>query len=173
MVNTVSKPRVRIPAGRDTVIKTEGQPMPGPWFLPIAGGWLPTEIGSTWNWWQRGFNIETMTPSALVEACVSAYSQTVAMCPGDHWKLNKTTGGRDRITNSALARILKSPNAYQTISDILMNAVRNLYENGNAYALCLRNSRYEIDEIHLMNPRSSIEQIAYNGEVFYGLSGNI
>ncbi len=169
----ISKPRVRVPAGRSLVEKAEGEFRPGPWYLPVTGGWLSAEAGSNWNWWQNGFDIEQMGPSAMVEACVSAYSQTVAMCPGDHWKLNKTTGGRDRITNSALARILKSPNAYQTISDFLMNAVRNLYENGNAYALCLRNSRYEIDEIHLMNPRSSIAQIAYNGEVFYGLSGNI
>lgn len=167
------KPRVRVPAGRSVVTKSEGEFRPGPWFLPVTGGWLSNEAGSNWNWWQNGWDIEKMGPSAMVEACVSAYSQTVAMCPGDHWKINKETNGRDRVTNSALSRILKSPNAYQTISDFLLNAVRNVYEDGNAYALALRNNRFEIEELHLMNPRSSVAQVAYNGEIFYGLAGNI
>jgi phage portal protein BeeE len=50
----------------------------------------------------------------MVEACVSAYAQTVAMCPGNHWRLNDD-GGRDRqrTGTSALARILRTPNSYQ------------------------------------------------------------
>src|SRR5215469_1627510 len=82
----------------------------------------------------------------VIEACVSAYSQTCAMCPGDHWRANNK-GGRDRVTNSALSRILRYPNDYQSMSDFLLNAVRQLYLQGNAYALCLRNARYEIVEL--------------------------
>jgi len=163
------KPRVRVPAGRSLVTKAEGEFRPPPYFLPISGGWIND---SALNWWQLGGDVEGLGPSAMVEACVSAYSQTVAMCPGDHWLLNQETNGRKRVTTSALSRFLKRPNSYQTISDFLLNAVRNLYENGNAYGLCLRNSRYEITEIYLMNPRSCNAQIAYNGEIFYGLSGN-
>jgi HK97 family phage portal protein len=93
------------------------------------------------------------------------------MCPGDHWRGN-SKGGRDRVTNSALARILRYPNAYQSISDFMLNMVRSLYAEGNAYALCLRNSRFEIDELHMMDPRQSRPQLAYDGSVFYRLSGN-
>lgn len=78
----------------------------------------------------------------MVEACVSAYSQTTAMLPGDHWRANDR-GGRDRVTNSALARILRNVNSYQTISDFLLNAVRS--------ALALRNERFEIAELHLLD----------------------
>lgn len=166
------KPRVRIPAGRSLITKTEGETTPGPWFLPISGGWLPAQIGDTWNWWQRGFNLENMNTSAIVEACISAYSQTVAMCPGDHWKLDSKTDGRSRVTTSALSRILKRPNSYQTISDFLLNAVRYLYQNGNTYALALRNDRFEISELHLMNSMACNAHIAYNGEIFYELAGN-
>jgi hypothetical protein len=31
---------------------------------------------------------------------------------------------------------------YQTMSDFSLNAVRQLYLQGNAYALCMRNARY-------------------------------
>ena len=58
-----------------------------------------------WNWWQNGYNIVgASSQSAMVEACVSAYSQTVAMLPGDHWRMNDK-GGRERVKTSALSRI--------------------------------------------------------------------
>jgi HK97 family phage portal protein len=152
--------------------KAEGEYHPGPWYLPITGGWLPTGVGDFLNWWQMGYDpVGLSTQSAMVEACVSAYAQTVAMCPGDHWRLNKK-GGRDRVMNSALARILRYPNDYQTISDFLLNTVRSLYLDGNAYGLCLRNDRFEIDEIHLMKPEQSFPRLAVNGEIFYQLHGN-
>jgi HK97 family phage portal protein len=107
----------------------------------------------------------------MVEACVSAYAQTVAMCPGSQWRLNDN-GGRERVINSALSRVLRRPNDYQSISDFLLNVTRQLYLTGNAYALALRNSRFEIDELHLMNADISYPRVAYNGEIFYTLGGN-
>jgi HK97 family phage portal protein len=148
----------------------EGNFRPGPYNLPITGGWLPD--GVSINWWQEGvIPAYASTYNAMVEACVAAYAQTVAMCPGDHWKLNNKRG-RDRVTTSALSRVLRYPNDYQSISDFLMNTVRELYLYGNTYALALRNSRFEIDELHLMNPAISYPRLAENGEVFYYLGGN-
>src|SRR4029077_952848 len=148
----------------------EGQPRPGPYYLPISGGWLPANAPI--NFWQCGYNVNGgSSRSAMVEACVSAYSQTVAMCPGSHWQLNDKNG-RDRVTNSALTRILRSPNGYQSISDFMLNAVRSLYLDGNAYALALRNNRFEIEELHLMSSHESAAHIAENGDLFYSLGGN-
>ena len=118
----------------------EGEYRPGPYVLPISGGWLPDGVPT--NWWQTG-----MTPlpygarSAMVEACVSEYSQTVAMCPGDHWRKNSKEG-RDAVRTSSLSRVLRNPNYYQTISDFLLNITRQLFLDGNAYALALRNDRF-------------------------------
>src|SRR6187397_3587481 len=115
----------------------EGAFRPGPYFL--SNGWLPA--GSPWNYWQSGQNVRPYGgPSAMLEACISAYAQTVPMCSGDHWR-RLDNGGRERVTNSALSRILRRPNDYQSISDFLLNAVRSLYLDGNAYALALRNDR--------------------------------
>ena len=148
----------------------EGEVRPGPYELPVTGGWLPA--GSPWNFWQSGIDPSGgYESSAVVEACLSAYSQTVAMCPGDHWKSN-SKDGRDRVKTSALSRILRYPNAYQSPSDFMLNLTRSLYSDGNAYALALRNDRYEIDELHLMDPNMSYPQIAATGDVFYTLGGN-
>jgi HK97 family phage portal protein len=148
----------------------EGEYRPGPYQLPITGGWLPAGVSA--NWWQQGYlPIPPSTQSVMVEACISAYAQTVAMCPGDHWRIN-SKGGRDRVKNSALARVLRYPNDYETNSDFLLNLVRHLYLFGNAYALCLRNDRYEIDELHLMKPEMSWPRLAFDGELFYQLRGN-
>jgi HK97 family phage portal protein len=136
----------------------------------LSDGWLPA--GSAMNWWQMGGKLQPYSSaSAMVEACIGAYSQTVAMCPGDHWRLQES-GGRERVANSALARVLRKPNEYQSISDFLLNLTRGLYENGNAYALALRNDRNEIYELHLMNPRACCARVAEGGEIFYALGGN-
>ena len=107
----------------------------------------------------------------MVEACVSAYAQTVAMLPGEHWRINDK-GGRDRVKTSSLSRLLRHPNDYQSISDFMLNATRALYLDGNTYALALRNARFEIDELHLMDPTLSYPRLAENGDIFYQLAGN-
>ncbi len=148
----------------------EGEVREGPYFLPVSGGWLPA--GTDINWWQEGHSVRPLaTHSAMVEACVSAYAQTVAMCPGDHWR-TLDTGGRERVTASALTRILRRPNEYQSISDFLMNATRSLYSCGSAYALAVRNSRFEISELHLMRSPMSRWTVADDGSVYYDLGGN-
>ena len=144
----------------------EGAVRPGPYML--SNGWLPA--GSPWNYWQSGQNVRPYGgPSAMLEACISAYAQTVPMCSGDHWR-RLDNGGRERVTNSALSRIMRHPNDYQSISDFLLNLTRRLYECGNAYAVAVRNSRFEIAELHLM--RTGAATVAEDGSIFYSLWGN-
>lgn len=146
----------------------EGAYRPGPYLL--SDGWLSATAGRAMNWWQLGFRPDTSgSYNAMVEACVSAYSQTIAMCPGDHWR-RLPNGGRERVTNSDLSRILRRPNDYQSISDFLMNLTRRLYENGEAFAIVLRNDRQEVREIHLM--RYGYAHVAEDGSIFYSLNGN-
>ena len=147
----------------------EGEYRPGPYYL--SDGVLAAGPGKLLNWWQSGYSLRPYGErSAMVEACQLAYAQTIAMCPGEHWRTNDK-GGRDRVTNSALARIIKKPNDYQSISDFLLNLTRGLYSSaGEAFALAIRNDRNEIAEVHLM--RNGRPLIAEDGSVFYALSGN-
>jgi HK97 family phage portal protein len=149
----------------------EGEAHNGPWWLPITGAWLPHDVGKYWNWWQLGFDPSPMAPSAMVEACISAYARTVAMAPGDHWRVREN-GGRERIRTSAASRIVRRPNDYESISDFLYNTVRQLFLTGNAYAYAVRNDRFEVAELHLMLAAASGVRIASSGDVFYHLGGN-
>ena len=146
----------------------EGAVRPGPYYL--SDGWLSSTAGRYLNWWQMGYSPQPYGEgSAMVEACVSAYSQTVAMCPGDHWQ-KQADGGRARVSTSALSRILKRPNDYQSISDFLLNLTRRLYTHGEAFAVAIRNDRNEVVELHLM--REGMALVGYEGSIFYYLSGN-
>jgi HK97 family phage portal protein len=146
----------------------EGEPRPGPYL--VDGGWLSAKAGKHLNWWQMGFNPQPYgESSAMVEACVSAYAQTVAMCPGDHWK-KLANGGRERVTTSALSRILRQPNDYQSISDFMLNLTRRLYTHGEVFAVGIRNERSEISEMHLM--AAGQVMVGSDGSIFYWLGGN-
>jgi HK97 family phage portal protein len=153
-------------------VPAEGQYRPGPYYLNDGAhsGWLSATAGRFWNWWQMGYSLQSYGDGgAMVEACVSAYSQTVAMLPGDHWT-SVANGGRERVTTSALARIIRSPNDYQSMSDLLLNLTRRLYTKGEAFAVAIRNNRFEIDELHWM--RDGYPNIAEDGSIFYSLYGN-
>jgi phage portal protein BeeE len=156
----------RIFGGRER--SAEGSYRPGPYLL--SDGWLSAKAGKYLNWWQLGHSLNPYGESnAMVEACISAYAQTAAMCPGDHWRMTDN-GGRERVTNSALARILRRPNDYQTISDFLLNLTRTLYEKGEAFAYAVRNDRAEIAELHIM--AHGMPMIGVDGSIYYQMSGN-
>jgi HK97 family phage portal protein len=150
----------------------EGAYHEGPYRILTTNspGWLPHEWGA-WNHWQMNQDPRSGAGiNAMVEACVSAYAQTVAMCPMSHWE-RLDNGGREQVTTSALSRIAIVPNDYQTRSDFLLNLVRALYLDGNAYALALRNNRFEIASLHGMDPRLCRAEVV-DGEIFYELGGN-
>lgn len=147
----------------------EGAYRPGPYLL--SDGWLSASAGRFMNWWQLGYSPQQFTGnSAIVEACVSAYAQTIAMCPGDHWR-KLDNGGRERVKNSALTRIIKRPNDYQSSSDFLLNLTRRLYSRGEAFAYAVRNNRFEIAELHLMR-EGAAAVASSDGSIFYALYGN-
>jgi len=146
----------------------EGQYRPGPYLL--NDGWLSHQAGQFMNWWQMGYSVSPYSDcSAMVEACISAYAQTVAMCPGDHWR-KLDNGGRERVSTSALSRLMKTPNDYQSISDFMLNLTRSLYAKGESFAVGIRNNRNEIGELHLM--RDGQAHVGTDGSIFYSLSGN-
>jgi HK97 family phage portal protein len=142
----------------------------GGYILPLGGGWIPSSWG--WNWWQQGYDPLPFGTSAVVQACIAAYAQTIAMCPGTHWR-QTDNGGRERVENSSLTRVLRQPNSYETISDFMLNLVTALYTHGNAYAVAFRNNRFEVNELHLMDPRACVPRIVpATGDIFYALGGN-
>jgi HK97 family phage portal protein len=148
----------------------EGQPKTGPWHI-LNQGWLPESWGYL-NYWQLDLDpLQAGMSSAIVEACIAAYAQTIAMCSGDHW-VSTADGGRERVTTSALSRLLKKPNDYQSRSDFVLDLASDLYRHGNTYHLAVRNDRYEVAALHPFDPCKSHPVIGEGGAIFYELSGN-
>jgi len=151
--------------GRD---KTEEK---GVYNLPITGGTL--DDGGLWNWWQSGRNITSSTgPVATVHACVSAYAETIASLPGQHFRY-AADGSKEPVRNSALSRVLHQPNDYQTRSDFMLNLTRNLLFDGNAYVLGRRNSRNEFSALHMLPSQQTMPYIDPDTQsVFYSVGDN-
>jgi HK97 family phage portal protein len=153
----------------------EGNYHPGPYTT--SHGLLPAAWGQFLNYWQMDY--DPLSPgqgNATVEACVWAYIRAIAQLPGYH-KRARDDGGTDTITTSALARLLRTPNDYQTTSDFLVHLVRSLLYTGNSYWVAQRNARQEVVALHWTNPRlCRVREIRIPGqlygEIFYEIGDN-
>jgi HK97 family phage portal protein len=140
-------------------------------FAPADRSFTPP----TWwpaGWWQAGARMPgNRDGSAAVEACISAIAQTVAMLPPHHWR-ERPDGGRDLISNSPAARVLRKPNAYQTRADFFLNLVRSELFRGNGYAVAERD-RGVITALHPVPAGYGQPMIDRDSrEVFYSFSQN-
>jgi len=152
----------------------EGNYHPGPYT--VSGGWLPSAWGQYLNYWQMDLDPLTAPSSSIVEACVWAYVRAIAQLPGYH-RLELDNGGTETITTSALARLLRAPNPYQTPSDFLVHLIRSLLLNGNSYWIAQRNDRGEVEALHWTDPRACrVREVGVQGqafrEVFYEIGDN-
>lgn len=128
-------------------------------------GWVDT--GWDWGYWQQNRSIKNMGVNATVEACISALSQTTAMCPIYHL-VEGADGAITRKNGSNAERVMRDPNPYNTRSLFMNNAIRSMYFTGNAYAVARRDDRGAVGELHLMDPRSTRAVMdAETGNVFY------
>ena len=115
-------------------------------------GWVNT----SWDegFWQQNRSISSMGLNETVEACVSAISQTVAMCPIVHRKENED-GSMDRMFGSNLERVMRFPNPYESRTGFFNNILRCMYFTGNGIAYATRDERGAISRLDLVDPKSS------------------
>ena len=133
-------------------------------------GWLKMSWGL--GWWQAGHNVIATGENAVVDACVWAYVRAIAQLPGFHRRRRPNNEVID-VTTSALSRLLRYPNTYETRSDFLTHTVRSLLYDGNSYWLAMRNDRFEVASLHWMNPRNCRAYVAQDtGEIFYSVGEN-
>jgi HK97 family phage portal protein len=148
--------------------RPESERIPGPW-AHTSDGWIP--MSAPLNYWQTGQGPYGGGWNSVVFACVALYARTIAQLPGQHFR-KRDDNGADVILNSAASRILRKPNGYQTRSDFLYNLVSSHLMQGNGYALALRNSRNEVDALHLLDPKQVYPLIGEDGSIFYSVGPN-
>ena len=152
----------------------EGNWHPGPYT--VSGGVLPSAWGQFLNYWQMDYDPIQLPSNSIVEACTWAYIRAVAQLPGHH-KKELGNGGTETVTTSALSRVLRAPNGYQSPSDFLVHLVRSLLLTGNSYWIAQRNDRHEVTALHWTDPRHCrVREARVQGqpfsEVFYEISDN-
>ena len=139
-----------------SLARPRGSTRPGPYHLPVTGGWLSADAAQYWNWWQMGYDPSGgSSRSAMVEACVSAYAQTIAMCPGDHWRTERQEGPRPHHHIGAVA--------HPALSERLPVDFRFHAESRRARStwtatpmrLACATIATRSTELHLMDPRQS------------------
>ena len=150
----------------------EGNWHPGPYT--VSSGYLPA--GTPWNFFQCDIDPVAGPGCSTVEACVWAYIRAIAQLPGYH-KRELANGGTETVTTSALSRLLRAPNGYQTPSDFLVHLIRSLLYTGNSYWIAQRNDRSEVEALHWTDPqivpraRSRVEGQVFS-EIFYEIGDN-
>ena len=152
----------------------EGNYHPGPYT--VSGGVLPSSWGQYLNLWQMDLDPLPVPGCSTVEACVWAYIRSLAQMPGKHQR-ELANGGTETVTTSALSRVLRNPNGYQTPSDFLVHLIRSLLYTGNSYWIAQRNDRQEVEALHWTDPRNCrVRVVKVPGqvfaEVFYEISDN-
>jgi len=127
------------------------------------------------QWFQKWTDGERRPASGLVAAAeggIDAYGQSFALMPGYHYKRDGN-GGKSMITTSALSRLLRSPNGYQTQSDFKLFLGRQLMQHGNAVCVAVRNDRFEVSSLHPL-PFGSYNALVSpeTKELYYAIQAN-
>lgn len=125
------------------------------------------------QWFQKGLDLAggaaagDLASNTSVYSCVNILSQEVASLKAHHYKVNER-GGREKQKRSAVQRVLRKPNPYQTASDFWLYQLRALLLNGNMVGVAERNGKTEVTAIHPRPPTACTPMIAAEtGEVFY------
>ena len=144
---------------------------------PKQKSWVQTDQGrlnTDWDlgWWQQDLKPLSGGKNETVEACVSALSQTVAMCPIQH--LREEDNGEDkRQYGSGPERVLLNPNPYTSRSVFFNQIIRSIYFYGNGYAVATRDNNRAINGLYFSDPRSTNGVIDQEtGDVYYWVSPN-
>lgn len=131
------------------------------------------QLGDLSDGWQRNLErLDVSGPCAAHFAAINVCGQAVATLEIEHVR-RLPGGGHETILDSQIAKLLKSPNSYQTRSDFMLNLVFSLLGYGNAYALALRDKKDNISSLHLVPPNSTVPHVDYEtGDIFYAIGNN-
>lgn len=104
--------------------------------------------------------------SSAVYSCVQVLASDVAKLPLNHWRKQGDT--RIPIDSSAVSRLIRTPNPYQTYPQWILDTMRALLLTGNAYSYAVYNGRNEVTELHPLP--SASPYVAPDGSIFYSSS---
>ncbi len=107
-----------------------------------------------------------------VYAAVMAFARAASQCY-PHQKRINDQGKHEIMTTTAVARLLRSPNAYETWTQFIYNVVARMLFDGECVCIIVRDERRAPTALHIM-PRGSfmpyVEPVT--GAIFYSIGSN-
>jgi HK97 family phage portal protein len=131
---------------------------------PLSHGYVHEPYAGAWQ-----HNRECFGPGGIfsaVYACITTISGDIAKLP-PRIKKENADGSSEIFDNHPAARVLWSPNSYQTHVDFWGQFMAACLFTGNTYALLVRDARNVISEMHLLDPRCTQPLLAPDGSVWY------
>jgi HK97 family phage portal protein len=127
------------------------------------------QVGCTEDNWQRYLTPASRERNIIIAAIRNAYGYSLSSSGMDHIR-KEENGGITKLDNTAVYRVLRYPNKYQTQIDLVMLWVSSLIYHGNAYGYAVRNNRFEVVEIIPLPPHQNRAVIAEDGSLYYDTS---
>jgi HK97 family phage portal protein len=131
-------------------------------------------LGPLEDGWQRNLEVNGFGARHVpgVYACVMIIARSISQCYPLHMQMSES-GITKRTKGTSAYRVLRSPNTYQTGPEFLLNLIAMTLFDGEAFALCTRDERGEIDSLHLL-PRGTCSPRVVEGtrEVFYSVGSS-
>src|SRR3982751_4368577 len=122
---------------------------------PFAGAWQ--------------MNKECWGPSGIfsaVYACIAIISGDLATLP-PRIRQSSTDGSKRDLDDHAAAKVLNTPNTYQTRVDFWGQFMSSALFTGNTYVYLARNEHNAVESMHILDPRRVQVMLADDGSVFY------
>lgn len=148
------------------------------WMIERLGGITPEQFRSQgWDvvleaWKENRENDggisspDSSLKMAAVFACVRVLSEAIASVPLHHYQLLEN-GGRKRADDLPVAKVLESPNPFQTGFEFTENLMKSLLLWGNAYSQITYDSAGRITELWPLLPQNMLESKIKNGNRIY------
>lgn len=121
--------------------------------------------------WQRNISeAASMGPSvyanSAVFTCTNIISSDIAILPPQVLRVN-SNGIREVHRAHPAWALLQRPNDYQTSLQFVQQYLTSKLTNGNTYVLLLRDARFVVNEMHVLNPARVQPLVADDGGIFY------
>lgn len=131
---------------------------------PLSHGYVHEPYAGAWQ-----HNRECFGPHGVfsaVYACIATIASDIAKLPPKIRRENPD-GSSEAFEHHPAARVLWTPNGYQTRVDFWGQFMASALFTGNAYALLVRDSRNVVSQMHLLDPRQVRPLIAPDGSIWY------
>lgn len=153
-----------------SALSSEGQQKGTFYGQGELGGWYSLDPYSTG--FQRNLDLPKSDKIASVYSAVMLNARAVSQCQVSHMK-GDSDGAWTKQKSSPVARVLRKPNGYESLTLLLLNTVAETLFEGESLWYGVRDNRYVITEVHRIpfgNWSAHIDPDS--NSIFYGVGKN-